>query len=118
MGRPSPSHQWDVHRLDLFLLTLPWARGTNISPRTLHRPLLLHDLARQTKAWLEVEDMAHKPGLKRPRGVSTPSYLKMRLQISRLFRVHFFSFAFRQEYYLIMVHHILLLLHHVWKVWD
>ena len=80
MGHPSPSHKLDVHRLGLFLLTLPRARGTNISPRALHRPLLLHDQARQDNAWVEVEDRALKPGLQRPRGVSTPSHLRMRLQ--------------------------------------
>ena len=82
MGHPSPSHKLDVHILGLFLLTLPWAKGTNISPRALHRPLLLHDQARRDKAWVEVEveDRAHKPGLQRPRGVSTPSHLRMRLQ--------------------------------------
>ena len=45
MGHPSPSHQWDVRRLSLFLLTLPWARGTSINPKALHRPLLLHNQA-------------------------------------------------------------------------
>ena len=43
MGYPSPSHQWDVHRLGLFLLTPPWAKGTSISPRALHKPLPLHN---------------------------------------------------------------------------
>ena len=63
MGHPNPSHQWDVHRLGLFLLTPPWARGTSISPKELSRPLPLHDQARRARAWVEVEDRAHKPGL-------------------------------------------------------
>ena len=48
MGHPSPSHQWDIHRLSLLLLTPPWAKGTNISPKELHRPLPLHDQARKS----------------------------------------------------------------------
>ena len=63
MGQPSPSHQWDVHRLGLFLPTLPWAKGANISPRALYKPLLLQDQARWARAWAEVEARAHKPGL-------------------------------------------------------
>ena len=68
MRHLGPSHQWEVHRLSLFLFTLPWARGTNISPRALHRPLPLHDQVRRARAWAEVEDMAHKTGLQGPRG--------------------------------------------------
>ena len=45
MGHLSPSHQWDVHRLGLFLPTPPWAKGTNISLRAQHKPLLLHNQA-------------------------------------------------------------------------
>ena len=56
---------------------------------------------------------AHRPGLQGPRGVSTPSHLKMSLQISQLFRVHFYSFAYGQEYCLILVHRIHSLLHHM-----
>ena len=82
MRHLSPSHQWDIHRLGLFLLTLPWARGTSISLRELHRPLPLHDQARRVRAWVEVEDKAHKPRLKGPRGVSMPSHLILSLQIS------------------------------------
>ena len=63
MGHPSPSHQWDIHRLGLFLCTLPWARGTNSSPRVLQRPLLLHYQAKQARAWVEVENRAHKLGI-------------------------------------------------------
>ena len=49
----------------------------------------------------------------RPRGVSTPSHLKLSLQISRSFRVHIYYFAYGQEYCLILVHLIHSLLHHV-----
>ena len=42
MGHHSPNHQWDMRRRGLFLLTIAWARGTNISPRVLHKPLLFH----------------------------------------------------------------------------
>ena len=79
MGHPSPNHQWDVHNLGLFLLTPPWVRGTSI--RALHRPLPLHNQVGWTKAWIEVEveaeARAHKPGLQGPRGMSTPSHLRM-----------------------------------------
>ena len=49
----------------LFLLTPPWARGTSISPRALHKPLLLHYKARWVRVWVqvEVEARAHKPRL-------------------------------------------------------
>ena len=63
------------------------------------------------------ETRGHKPRLQGPKGVSTPTHLKMRLLISQLFWVHLCSFNYRQEYYLFLVHHILLLLHHVWKLW-
>ena len=54
----------------------PWDKGASISPRALHRPLLLHD---QVRAWVEVKARAHKPGLQGPRGVSTPLHLKLSL---------------------------------------
>ena len=47
MGHLSPSHQWDVHRLGLFLLTQPWAKGIGFSSRALHKPLPLHNQARR-----------------------------------------------------------------------
>ena len=46
LGHPSPNHQWDIHRLNLFLLILPWARGTSISLKVLYKPLLLHNQVR------------------------------------------------------------------------
>ena len=115
MGHLSPSHQWDVHRLSLFILTSLLAKGTSTSLRVLHDPLLLHDQARWARAWVEVkvEDRAHKPGLQGPKGVSTSSHLRLSLQISWLFRVHFYSLAYGQEYCLILVHLIHSLLHHV-----
>ena len=67
MGHPSTSHQWDVHRLNLFLPTPPWANGASISSKALHRPLLLHDQARWARVWVgvevEAEARAHKLGL-------------------------------------------------------
>ena len=113
MGHPSPSHQWDMHRLGLFLLTQPWARGTSISPKVLHKNLLLHKQVGWAKAWVEVRTKAHKPGLQGPRGVSTPLHLRLSLQISELFRVLFYSFAYGQECCLILVHLIHSLMHHV-----
>ena len=113
MGHPSPSHQWDVHRLSLFLLTLPWARGTSISLRVMHRPLLLHNQIGWARAWVEVEARAHKMGLQGPRDVSTLLHIRLSLQISRSFKVHFYSFAYGQKCCLILVHLIPLLLHHV-----
>ena len=86
-------------------------QGTNISPRVLHKHLLLRRQAKGARAWVEVEDRAHRPGLRGPRGVSTPLHLRLSLQINRLFNVPFYSIAYRQEYYLIPVHLIHSLLH-------
>ena len=98
MGHPSPSHQWDIRRRSLFLLTPPWAKGTNMNPRELHRPLVLHSQAGWVRAWVEVEvkveGRAHKLGLQRPKGMSTPSHLRLSLQINLSFRVHFYSFSY------------------------
>ena len=57
------SHQWDVHRHGMFLLTPVRARGNIISPIVLHKNLLLHRLAKKAKVRVEVEDKAHS-GLK------------------------------------------------------
>ena len=117
MEHPSLNHQWDVRRLGLLLLTSPWAKGTSISPRVLHRPLLLHNQVGWSRAWVKVEvkieAKAHRLGLQGPKGVSTPSHLRLSLQISPLFKVHFYSLAYGQEYCLILVHLIHSLLHHV-----
>ena len=95
----------------------PWAKRASISPKALHIPLLLHNQARWAKAWVEVEARAHKPRLQGPKGVSMPSHLRSSLRTSRSFKVHFYSLPYGQEYCLIMVHLIPLLLHHVWKIW-
>ena len=87
MGHLSPSHQWDVYRHSLFLLTPPWARRDSINRKVLHRALLLRNQAIWTRAGVKVEARAHKPGLQGPRGVSTPLHLRLSLQISRLVRV-------------------------------
>ena len=97
MGHPSLSHQWDVRRLSLFLLTPPWARGTSISPRALHIPLLLHNQAKWVMVWVEVKDRDHKLGLQGLKDVSTPSHLKLSLQIIRSFKVHFYSFTYGKK---------------------
>ena len=113
MGHLSPSHQWDVHRRSLFLLTPPWARRDSINHKALHKGLLLRSQARWARAGVEVEAKAHKPGRQGPRGMSSPLHLMLSLQISWLFRVLFYSLVYGQEYYLILVHLILLLLHPV-----
>ena len=38
---PRPNRQWDLCKLSLFLLTPAWAKGTDISPKVLHKHLLL-----------------------------------------------------------------------------
>ena len=82
MGHRSPSHQGDVHKHSWVVLILVWPRGTSINLRVLHKHLLLHRQARETKAWVEVEDKAYRPGLQRPRGVSTPLHHRLKFHIS------------------------------------
>ena len=113
MGHHSPIHQWGMHRRLLFLPTSPWARKDNISPRVLHKHLLFRKRTTWAGAWVKVEDKAHRPGLQGPKGVSTPSHLRLSLQIIWSFKVHFYSFASGQEYCLILVHLIHSLPHHV-----
>ena len=93
VGHHSPSHQWDAHRHRLFLLSLVWVRGNSISRRVLHKHLLQHRQAREARVWVDVGDKAHKPRLRRPRGVSTLLYHSLSQQISQLFRVCFYSRA-------------------------
>ena len=52
-----------MHRRSLFLLTPVWARGTGISPRVLHKHLILRRHATWGRAWVEVENRAHRSGL-------------------------------------------------------
>ena len=93
MGHHSPNHQWDMHRRSLFLLTPPWAREDNISPRVLHKHLLFRNTlqgpgktisilfcrhATRARVWVEIEDKAHRLGLRRPRGMSTPLHHRLR----------------------------------------
>ena len=103
MGRLSPNHQWDVHRCSMLLLTLVQARGTSISPRVLHKNLLLHRWAREARVRVEVEDRAHRPRLQGPKGMSTPSYRRLSQQINWSYRVCFYYLAYRRGYYLIMI---------------
>ena len=97
MGHLSPNHQWDVHRCSMFLLTPVWARGIGISFRVRHRHLPYHRQVREARLWVEVGDMAHMPGLRGPKGVSAPLHRRLRWQISRLYRVCFYSRAYGQE---------------------
>ena len=76
-------------------------------------PLLLQNQVGWARAWVEVEAKAYKPGLQGQRGVFMPLHVRLSLQISRLFREHFYSLAYGQEYCLILLHLIHSLLHHV-----
>ena len=71
MGHHSPNHQWDMHKHSLSLFTPTWARGTDISPRVLHKNLLFRKRTIWAKAWVGVEAKTSRPGLQGPRGVST-----------------------------------------------
>ena len=74
----------------------------------------ISQISYMVRAWVvEVEGRTHRPGLQGPKGVSMLSYLKLSFQISRLFKVLFYSFSYGQEYCLILVHLIHSLLHHV-----
>ena len=53
------------------------ARGTSISPRVLHKHLLLHRRVREARVRVKVEDKAHMQGLQGPKGVSMPSYHRL-----------------------------------------
>ena len=74
MGHHSPNHQWDMHGHSLFLLTPVWARGTDISPRVLHKHLLFLRWATWAGAWVEVKAKTSKPILQGLRGMSTLGY--------------------------------------------
>ena len=83
MRQRSPNHQWNKRGNNLFLLTPVQARGASISPRVLHKRLLLHRRARDARVWVEVEDRAHGPRVQGPRGVFTPSHHRLSQLISR-----------------------------------
>ena len=100
LGRRSPSYQWDKCRHSLFLHTPVWIRGTSFSGRVLYKHLRQHRQVRGARLWIEVRDMAHRPGLRGPRGVSTPLYHKLSMQISRICRVCFHTCIF------CMMHHV------------
>ena len=55
MGHLSPSHQWDLHRRNMFFLTLVRARGTSVSLRVQHIHLSCHRQAREARVWVEDE---------------------------------------------------------------
>ena len=97
-----------------FLLTPARSRGTSISLRVQHKHLPCHRQARESRVWVEVGDMAYKPGLWGPRGLSTQLRRRLRLQIIWLYMVYFYYRAYGQVYCLIPVHLIHLLLHLMW----
>ena len=72
LGHHNSNHQWDMHRRGLFLLTPSWARGTGISPRVLHKHLLVRIRATWAMSWVEVQARTSKLGLQGPKGASTP----------------------------------------------
>ena len=88
-------------------------RGTSLSPRVLHRSLLLHRQAKEARVWVEAEDRAHKLRRKGPRGLSIPSHHKLSQRTSQLYRVRFYYLAYGHEYYSTLVHRIHLSLHRV-----
>ena len=55
--------------------------------------LVLHNLAGWARAGIKAK--GHKPRIKGPRGMYTPSHLILSLQISRLFREDFYYIAYR-----------------------
>ena len=85
--------QWGIHRHSLFLFTPSWAERTSISPRVWRRHRLFHRQAKEAKAWVEVGNRAHRSGLRGPRGVPTPWYRRLGLQISMMYRVRFYSYT-------------------------
>ena len=95
----------------LFLHTLVRVRGTSTSFRVLHRRLPLHRQDKGARIWSEAEDRAYRLGHQGSRGMYTPSYHQLRQWISRSYRVRFCYLAYRQRYYLILVHGIHSLLH-------
>ena len=117
LGQCSPSHPWDRRGHSLFLHPPVWVKETSISPKVLHKHLLLYRHAREARVWVGTPDRAHGPGHQGFRGMSTPSYHRLNLQISKLYRVCFCYLAYRLEYYLILVHHIHSSLHHVRENW-
>ena len=91
MGHLGPNYQWNIRRHSLSLPIPARARETNISPRVPHKHRLFHKQARKARAWVEVGYKAHRPGLQGPKGVFTPLHLKLSLQISRIYKVCFYS---------------------------
>ena len=104
MGHLSPSHQWDTHRHNMFLLTLVRARGIGISPRVRHRHRVFRRQAKGVKAWVEVEGRTYRLGLRGPRGESTPLHHKLRWKISRSYKVLSCYFIYGQGFCLTRVH--------------
>ena len=103
MGQLSPSHQWDVHRLDFS--SLP-----HHGPR--ESVLVLGHCTGPYHFTIRPNEPGHGRGLGQgsqdgtsgTKGLSTLSHPRMRLQTNRLVKVNFCSFTYGQEYYLILVH--------------
>ena len=68
----------------MFLHSAIQAREASLSFRELHRHLLFHRQARETRVWVEAEDEAHRQGHQGSRGVSMPSHRRLSQRINRL----------------------------------
>ena len=69
---------WDIVVLVISGTSAPvWAKGNSISPKVMHKHLLLHRRAREARVWIEVEGRAHRPRLQGPRGVFTPAHHRL-----------------------------------------
>ena len=98
MGHHSSNHQWDMHKGNLFLSTLPWVKEDSISLRVLHKHLLFHRQAKEAKVWVEVgvRDKAHRPGLQGPKGVATSLHHRLSVpQWGRETVLGLFTYFFR-----------------------
>ena len=67
-GHHSPDHQWDISRLNMFLLTPARARGIGISLRVRHEHRVFHRQAKGARVWVEVEGRVYRPGLRGAQG--------------------------------------------------
>ena len=101
----------DSRGYSIFLHSPVQTRGASLSFRELHGHLPFHRQAREARVWVEAKDEAHMQEHQGSRGVSTPSHRRLSQQISQLYMVCFCYLAYGQEYYLILVLRIHLLLH-------
>ena len=61
MGHHSSNNQWDMRERGLFLLTPAWARGIDVSPKVLHKYLLIYRWSTWARAWVGVEAKTSRP---------------------------------------------------------